>query len=619
MGPAGSSEPERLLHVGVGDDVVASLRLGHPSGHRRLPRARRDRRAAAALRLVTPAAARRALRRARSCRPARPGVRTCRVSDRRRGTPAHAARRLPRRGSRRAARGRPPVGATPRQRPVASEESPTISHCRRLGALSRDGGAPTSASRSAAANASSGAGTASDSASPSTRIRLQDDLTVLFALHRARWGEGSPFLRFEAFHREFAAVALERGWLRLWFLELDDRPAAAWYGFRFAGVESYYQAGRDPSAPRRIARLRPARALDSGGSRGRHGASIACSAVPRTSRRGSQTRDPGLETFALGRGMRATAARVRRGRGAAQRSRARSASGGCPRGDDWGSGRVESLGRRIARSSLRARPRRSSATTASGRRTCASIPASSACEPRCFASQLELLSAPGFEFVTVAELRERVAGDGATARPRRAQLRRRHGRQPLRSSCRSCASTALPATVYVTTGLIGKPNPWMAPGSGARMMNEDELRELAAAGVEIGAHTRHASRSVPARLRGVPARDHREPGRARTSARNAGAHLRLSVLPLRPGGAARPCGTRASRAAVTCQGLGSWERLELKRSLITGKDRLPIFLLKLTDRYHSLFESAPSRVLRAVTRGWRDRRRTRIDERMDVL
>lgn len=81
----------------------------------------------------------------------------------------------------------------------------------------------------------------------STRT-LQDDLTLMFALHRARWGAGgSAFLRFEGFHREWAALADERGWLRLWFLDLDDRTVATWYGFRFAGVESYYQAGRDPS------------------------------------------------------------------------------------------------------------------------------------------------------------------------------------------------------------------------------------------------------------------------------------------------------------------------------------------------------------------------------------
>ena len=80
------------------------------------------------------------------------------------------------------------------------------------------------------------------------RQTLQPDLTVLFALHEARWRGESPAFAgaSKEFHREFAACALERGWLRLWLLELDDRPVAAWYGFRFAGREFYYQAGRDP-------------------------------------------------------------------------------------------------------------------------------------------------------------------------------------------------------------------------------------------------------------------------------------------------------------------------------------------------------------------------------------
>jgi CelD/BcsL family acetyltransferase involved in cellulose biosynthesis len=75
--------------------------------------------------------------------------------------------------------------------------------------------------------------------------RLDEDLVLLMRLHEARWGARSPFLRWREFHAQFARVALERGWLRLWFLELDGRPAAAWYGFRFGRVESYYQAGRD--------------------------------------------------------------------------------------------------------------------------------------------------------------------------------------------------------------------------------------------------------------------------------------------------------------------------------------------------------------------------------------
>jgi CelD/BcsL family acetyltransferase involved in cellulose biosynthesis len=76
---------------------------------------------------------------------------------------------------------------------------------------------------------------------------VRADLETLFALHRKRW-HGSPwFAGAENFHRDFAAVALERGWLRLWVLDVNRTPVAAWLGFRFAGVESYYQAGRDPT------------------------------------------------------------------------------------------------------------------------------------------------------------------------------------------------------------------------------------------------------------------------------------------------------------------------------------------------------------------------------------
>jgi perosamine synthetase len=77
---------------------------------------------------------------------------------------------------------------------------------------------------------------------------LQSELDTLFRLHAARWTRGrSSFLSDEAFHRAFAATAARRGWLRLWFLEVEGQPVAALYGFRFAGAESYYQAGRDPA------------------------------------------------------------------------------------------------------------------------------------------------------------------------------------------------------------------------------------------------------------------------------------------------------------------------------------------------------------------------------------
>lgn len=78
---------------------------------------------------------------------------------------------------------------------------------------------------------------------------VRADLDRLMVLHDARWaeaGSGAFDGPRRAFHREWATTALERGWLRLWTLELDGAPAAAWYGFRYAQRESYYQSGRDP-------------------------------------------------------------------------------------------------------------------------------------------------------------------------------------------------------------------------------------------------------------------------------------------------------------------------------------------------------------------------------------
>jgi perosamine synthetase len=79
--------------------------------------------------------------------------------------------------------------------------------------------------------------------------RLDDDFALLCRLHELRWAAGASDAFVggrRSFLRDFARTAQERGWLRLCFLELDGRPVAACLGFRFCGVESYYQGGRDP-------------------------------------------------------------------------------------------------------------------------------------------------------------------------------------------------------------------------------------------------------------------------------------------------------------------------------------------------------------------------------------
>jgi CelD/BcsL family acetyltransferase involved in cellulose biosynthesis len=78
------------------------------------------------------------------------------------------------------------------------------------------------------------------------------DLDTLFKLHDARWDDrpgGSSMARAEArqLHRDFAAGAHERGWLRLYLLEVDGAAAAAWYGWHVGDRFSYYQAGFEPA------------------------------------------------------------------------------------------------------------------------------------------------------------------------------------------------------------------------------------------------------------------------------------------------------------------------------------------------------------------------------------
>ena len=79
--------------------------------------------------------------------------------------------------------------------------------------------------------------------------RLGEDMEALIRLHEMRWGGSSSGVfagpRGE-FQREFAAAAQRHGWLRLWLAEIGGETVAAWYGWRFAGSEWYYQAGRDP-------------------------------------------------------------------------------------------------------------------------------------------------------------------------------------------------------------------------------------------------------------------------------------------------------------------------------------------------------------------------------------
>jgi len=75
-------------------------------------------------------------------------------------------------------------------------------------------------------------------------------LDQLFELHKMRWKKrhlpGAFLGRSVAFHREWAALAAQNGWLWLSGLHIDDQPVGAIYAMTFGPAVYYYQAGFDP-------------------------------------------------------------------------------------------------------------------------------------------------------------------------------------------------------------------------------------------------------------------------------------------------------------------------------------------------------------------------------------
>jgi peptidoglycan/xylan/chitin deacetylase (PgdA/CDA1 family) len=218
--------------------------------------------------------------------------------------------------------------------------------------------------------------------------------------------------------------------------------------------------------------------------------------------------------------------------------------------------------------------------------------------PARFDEQIELLVQAGFTFVTVAEL-ARLAG----------------GREPpagyatisFDDAMRSTSTVALPvlrdygirATVYVTIRFLGGVSPWIGPCSENRIVSEDELLELAAAGWEIGAHTMsHPDLSVldydTCRREIEDSKDALERmigNRVETFAYPFGRFGETSVQAARDSGFI---------AAVSTGG-GSWDPFKLTRAMISRLDPMPLVLLKLDDRYEPLLRSRPLRLMRSGT------------------
>ncbi len=137
---------------------------------------------------------------------------------------------------------------------------------------------------------------------------LDDDFATLVRLHHERWGETSRAFAppRDRFHLDFARAALQRGWLRLWTLDVDGRPAAAWLGYRMGGAEWYYQAGRDPALEREaIGFVLMAHTVRAALDDGIHVYRLLLGGETYKDR--FATADEGLQTVAIGRGLRGRA------------------------------------------------------------------------------------------------------------------------------------------------------------------------------------------------------------------------------------------------------------------------------------------------------------------------
>jgi CelD/BcsL family acetyltransferase involved in cellulose biosynthesis len=80
--------------------------------------------------------------------------------------------------------------------------------------------------------------------------QCRESLGLVISQHNLRWrdrGGSDAFNTPElvAFHREFSGLALDRGWLRLYVLRLDGKPAACLYGFLYRRTFYFYQSGFD--------------------------------------------------------------------------------------------------------------------------------------------------------------------------------------------------------------------------------------------------------------------------------------------------------------------------------------------------------------------------------------
>ena len=225
-----------------------------------------------------------------------------------------------------------------------------------------------------------------------------------------------------------------------------------------------------------------------------------------------------------------------------------------------------------------------------------------AVSPDRFRNQVERLRARGYRFAFVREVGEMV----------------RAGRD-LRGVCAltfddggADNASVLPpileelgakATLFVCPGLFGQAHPFFGPGSGLRIMNEEELRAVAGdPRIEVGSHTTdhtelkdaaaeeayevlESSRRLLAEILGVPV--------------HSFAYPRCEYSPACPEAAERA----GFECAVTCgPSRGGWRPFEMPRVIVDPGDAGLRFELKHRGVMYGVWNTPPGRLARAMIR-----------------
>jgi peptidoglycan/xylan/chitin deacetylase (PgdA/CDA1 family) len=218
-----------------------------------------------------------------------------------------------------------------------------------------------------------------------------------------------------------------------------------------------------------------------------------------------------------------------------------------------------------------------------------------------FRNQIRSVQGRGYEFLKMSEFARRLEDGGAPDAT--CAITFDDGSEDVHAVLPGLLEElGVPATLYVCPGLLGAQHFDLEPGAGVRLVNGEELRELAAMElIELGSHTNgHVDLSE---ADGERAYAEMAASKA-TLEELIGAEVTSFAYPYCT--YSPECPDAARRAgytnAVTCGARGSWDPFELRRESINALDGRGLFALKSRGIFWAVRHSLPGRALRAATR-----------------